>query len=56
MDINFFMLDVIHDLSTNFSLYFESFLEGACKSRSELNMPGKYLKNLLVSLLSIPNV
>ena len=46
MDINFFMLDVIHDLSTNFSLYFESFL----------NMPGKYLKNLLVSLLSIPNV
>ena len=56
MDIDFWIPKVIHALSLNFSLCFESFLLSACKSRSKLNLSRKLLKDLSMSLLSMPNV
>ena len=52
MDTDFWIPDVIHGLSLKISRYFGIFLYDTCKSKSELFVSEKTLKDLSMSFLS----
>ena len=55
MNIDFWILDWIDGLSQNVNIISETFLLGSYKSRSEVNLSWKFLKDLSMSLLSMHN-
>ena len=55
MNIDFWILDWIDGLSQNVNIISETFLLGSYKSRSEVNLSWKFLKDLSMSLLSMRN-